>query len=167
MSNVDNKDNRATSVALFWCLYWTYFTAFSSVSINKFKQVDVCWLFHLNLLHRGSCLQTFCEMDHFCNFQKTPWKTFIMEPVCTKVAGHSAIISKVCSFEYVFKGIFMKFKISFSVEFEWKAGFSNFLLNISHKICFLCFKLVSPEQMFENNDYLQMICSSLWDCSRK
>ena len=94
----------------------------------------------------------------FATFRKLHEK-----PVSTKVAGHSAIISKVCSFVYVFKGIFIKFKISFSVEFEWKAGFSNFLLNISHKICFLCFKLVSPEQMFGNNDYLQMIYLSLWD----
>ena len=39
-----NKDIRATSMTLFWCLYcsyWTYFTAFASASVVYFEQVNV------------------------------------------------------------------------------------------------------------------------------
>ena len=44
MSEVNNKDIKAVSMASFWSLYyqlWIYFTPYSSVFIVDFKQVNV------------------------------------------------------------------------------------------------------------------------------
>ena len=46
MFRVNNKDTRTTLLASFWyryCLIWTYFTPYSSVSIVNFEQLNAGW----------------------------------------------------------------------------------------------------------------------------
>ena len=50
MFKVNNKNTRTTSLASFWrfyCLLWTYFTPFTSVSINDFEQVMLAGYLHV------------------------------------------------------------------------------------------------------------------------
>ena len=46
MIKVTNKNTRTTSKTSLWCFYcylWTYFTAFSSITIVDFEEVNVSW----------------------------------------------------------------------------------------------------------------------------
>ena len=50
MFKVNNKNTRTTSLTSFWrfyCLLWTYFTPFTSVSINDFEQVMLAGYLHV------------------------------------------------------------------------------------------------------------------------
>ena len=69
MFKVNNKNTRTTSLTSFWRFYyllWTYFTPFTSVSINDFEQVMLAGYLHVFCIRKPFF---FCLSLNFLNIK--------------------------------------------------------------------------------------------------